>query len=267
MRRDERTFDPSEGEAEIEAIESQWTRIWEAQENIEARLKRVPWREDFRIMWPRIQTLPMGSRLLDGGCGLGEWTIWFSQHGYPTTGIDISRKTIGKLKEMHPGMDFQVGDIRSTGFPDNSFDGYFSLGTFEHFEEGFGPVVQEAFRVLKPGGLLFTSTPFDNLRIAFNAAVLAPYKMSKSGPKRFYQWRMTRSELAQVLVRGGFEVEDVRIIHKRQGLQRMLQHTFGLNPTTTLTRGLAALSSPFVPAVVFGHMIMAIAKKPLKIEA
>lgn len=74
MRRDERAYDESEGQEEIAAIEAQWTRIWEKGGGPKGRINRVPRREEFKIIWPYIQKLPKGSRLLDGGLwawGLG----------------------------------------------------------------------------------------------------------------------------------------------------------------------------------------------------
>lgn len=263
MRRDERTFDPTEGQEEIAAIESQWTRIWEAQGGPQGRADSIKRREEFKIMWPYVQQMPKGSRLLDGGCGLGDWVAWFTRAGYPTLGLDISASTIAQLKPLFPGMEFQVGDIRATGLPSESVDGYFSWGTFEHFEEGFGPVVTEAFRVLKPGGRLFMSVPFINVRHALGATLLAPWRGAPNTARtRFYQWRLTRGELADILRRHGFAVEDVKMIHKRSGLQRWLQGAFGLGATATVTKGIAVLLYPFVPKVLIAHMILAIAQKP-----
>ena len=264
MRRDDRAYDASEGTDEISAIEAQWTRIWEAQGGPQGRAERIRRREEFKIMWPYIARLPKGSRLLDGGCGLGDWVLWFTRAGYPTLGLDVSKVTIEKLRAMFPDMEFAVGDIRATGLPAQSMDAYFSWGTFEHFEEGFGPVVTEAFRVLKPGGLLFTSMPFVNLRHALHATFLEPWRLAPQRKQtRFYQWRLTRGELAGILAKHGFAVDDVKIIHKRQGLQRWLQGNFGLAATSVMAKGLAVLLSPFVPKAVIGHMILAIARKPL----
>lgn len=264
MRRDDRVCDESEGSSEIEAIESQWTRIWEDMGGPKGVTDRIFRRDEFKIMWPYIERMPKGSRLLDGGCGMGEWVLHLTQAGYPTRGLDVSKITIGKLREKFPAMDFEVGDIRATGNPANSFEGYFSWGTFEHFEEGFERVVAEAFRVLKPGGLLFVSTPFDNLRHSVRAVLGAAYRLPpQNTPTRFYQWRLTRGELATILARHGFQVDDVKIIHKREGTVRWLQHTFGMQPSHKISRALGAALALVIPSSVVGHMILAIARKPL----
>ena len=263
MRRDERAFDPTEGQDEIAAIATQWTRIWESQGGPQGRAEAIRRREEFKIMWPYVERMPKGSRLLDGGCGMGDWVVWLTRAGYPTLGLDVSASTIAKLKALFPEMEFAVGDIRATGLPAESVDCYFSWGTFEHFEEGFGPVVSEAFRVMKPGGRLFVSVPFVNIRMALRGTLWEPWRVQpRTALTRFYQWRLTRGELANILSSHGFAVEDVKIIHKRSGLQRWLQGNFGIDVNSMLTKGLAILLYPFIPKIVIAHMILAIAQKP-----
>jgi ubiquinone/menaquinone biosynthesis C-methylase UbiE len=262
MRMDFIAAEPEQPE-EIAAIEAQWTRAWQAAGGPQGLADRIPGKEEYRAIAPWLGQLPPGARLLDGGCGLGDWTLHFTRAGLPTLGLDISRATVELLQRKFPEAEFAVGDIRRTGLPDASFDGYFSWGTFEHFQDGLGGCVAEAHRLLKPGGLLFVSVPFDNIRHSLRAILLdAHRRQPETGARRFYQWRLTRAELADALARGGFAVEDVKIIGKRQGLQRLLQHNLRLSPTGLPAKGLAVLLAPIVPAVLVGHMILAIARKP-----
>ena len=73
---------------------------------------------------------------------------------------------------------------------------------------------------------------------------------------------MTRGELARELARVGFAVEDVHVIGKRQGLQRMLQHSLGISPTSLLAKGAAFILAPVVPKMAVGHMVLAVARRP-----
>lgn len=267
MRRDSRPYEPSESESEIDAIEAQWTKKWDElggpNGDLSAIERRIRRREEHAKLAPYVEALPKGARLLDGGCGMGDWTIYYSRQGYPTVGLDVSKKTITTLKQQFPEIEFALADIRDTKLPPESFDLYFSWGTFEHFEEGFGPVVSEAFRLLKPGGRLLISTPFDNLRLAFRSALFEKYSLSPTDARtRFYQWRLTREEMASILTGQGFAVEKIYMIHKRQGLMRSIQNTLGLSAQSIFNRGAAFVLSPFVPAVVFAHMILGVATKP-----
>ncbi len=204
MRREERPCNPDEGATEIDAIEAQWTEMWEYEGGL-GRPERIRKRVELAIMRRYIQALPKGAHFLDGGCGMGDWVLWFTRAGYPTLGLDVSKRTIEKLNDLFPDMEFAVGDIRATGLRDACIDLYYSWGTFEHFEEGFDPVVHEAFRILKPGGLLLASVPFDNLRYALCASRRGPQRLvSEAGPTRFYQWRLSCGELTSILVRDGF---------------------------------------------------------------
>lgn len=250
-------------DSEIAFVETYWTKVWEQEGGPQNRTARIPRKEEYRVMRPWLEQLPRGATLLDGGCGLGDWTVYFTEQGWPTVGLDISRETVAQLHEFFPGQDFRVGDIRATGLPDDSFDGYFSWGTFEHFEAGLGPCIAEAYRVLKPGGLLFTSVPFDNLRHALRAAGDWKRKSApESAPTRFYQWRLTRGEFRHQLAHAGFEVLDIKAIGKRQGVLRSLQHEFGLPYRWTLSKAMSAGLAPFVPPGLVAHMLLAVARKP-----
>ena len=98
----------------------------------------------------------------------------------------------------------------------------------------------------------------DNLRHAMAGALAR----TPAAGARFYQWRLTRAELAAELSRAGFEVLEVAAIHKRQGVLRALHHNLGLPYEWFISRALAAVIAPFVPGVVIAHMILAVAQKP-----
>jgi SAM-dependent methyltransferase len=244
---------------EADFVERYWTRVWQEVGDPRPRLDRVRWQPEYRLLRHALPPPDKSVRILDGGCGTGEWTVHLARKGYSVVGLDLSRETVAALGRLFPEAEFAVCDIRDTGFPAGSFDVYFSWGVFEHFEEGMGRCIGEAMRVLKPGGRLLISVPFHNRRLQWRRRG-QPAASADSGG-RFYQWRLTADELAANLRAGGFEVEDVVPIHTRQGVMRSLHHELGL-PYGQTNRALGALLTPVAPSSIFAHMILAIAQKP-----
>lgn len=246
---------------ETEFVEDYWTQVWEREGRVEGAIERIPRKEEYRIMAPYLSKLARNARILDGGCGLGDWVLALSRMGYQVSGMDLSRRTVKELQRRFPGESFIAGDIRSSGFSPDSFDIYFSWGVFEHFESGPQVCLREAWRILKPGGILFFSVPLDNLRHALSGSLAKPNTVG-AGNSRFYQYRFTRAELAREVHMAGFDVLSVYPIHKRQGALRSLHHDFGMRYEWFVTKALAAILSPLIPSWVIAHMVLVVACKP-----
>jgi len=246
-------------------VEDYWTKVWERIGERAKRTDEVVTTEEYKIMAPYLAQLPAGAAILDGGCGLGEFVVHLHAQGFAPVGVDLSRKTVALLRKKFPDVSFVDGDIRHLDFPDGSFDVYFSWGVFEHFEAGPGDCIREAYRMLKPGGLLFITVPFDNFRQTLRGAMERP--KAPTGGSRFYQWRFTRAELARELALCGFEVEKLQPISKREGVSRSLHHDFGMPFEWTATKVLRRILTPIVPAGMVAHMLMAMAQKPSTAQA
>jgi len=245
------------GIAETEHIARHWTAVWD-------KLRASGWTphairndEKYRRMAPYLRKLPRSARVLDGGCGLGQWVLTLDDDGFETTGLDLSKETISFLAERFPGRRFAVGDIRELPFEDNSFDAYLSWGTFEHFEHGMEMPIAEACRILKPGGLLFITAPFQNLRHIIRGAP----RMPPGSDARFYQWRFTRRELQQELTLRGFTVLSIIPVSKAEGASRMVEHDFHLSRKSFAGKVLTKLLLAFAPRAWVGHMLFAVAMK------
>ncbi len=216
-------------------------------------------REEWRHLEKYLRTLERPVRVLDGGCGLGEWAAVLHGQGFNVAAVDIAADLLARVEgEYHLGR-FSCSDIRTICFRTGAFDCYFSWGAFEHFEEGLGTSVSEARRVLRPGGGLLVSVPFQNWRHQIRGA----FASRRSGSGRdlvFYQWRLTKCELRRELESEGFRVTEIRTMAKEHGIHRILQNLLGQRlalwvPVKILRR----LLSYCVPGRLVAHMILAVA--------
>ncbi len=264
------------GLEEIALIEQFWTARWgDARLNCVGNgCRYLAHRDEYCAMKPYLDRLPAGARLLDAGCGMGDWTVFLAEQGFNVVGLDISQAVIAALRSQFPRLAFERGDIRRMDFPAGHFDACFSWGVCEHFEEGLQPCIAETWRVLKPGGYLFVSVPFHNLRHILHglrrweawdadlASGLKDANYLSRPPVRFYQWRLTRAELARELVIGGFDVLVTAPIHRVHGLERTLVGDLRLRPGTLSYRLAMRALRILAPASLVAHMVMAVAQKP-----
>lgn len=97
-------------------------------------------------------------RLLDVACGLGASTRDLLKYYEPenVTGINISSPQLKQARKNAPGVTFLAMDATKLRFGDDSFDNVICVEAAFHFDtrERF---LSEAYRVLKPGGMLVTS--------------------------------------------------------------------------------------------------------------
>lgn len=253
---------------ETSFVERHWTEVWK-DHNSPPDLSALERREEYTIIRPFLSTVPTGSRIPDAGCGLGEWTVFFASRGFDAVGLDLSAEVVAKLTGWFPTHQFVRGDIRHTGFDTASFDACFSWGAFEHFENGLGDCLEEARRIVRPGGWLFISVPFDNWRhVLRDARRLERWDQEfdrqhgYQQAQRFYQWRFTRPELQRELELHGFRTELVTPISKLQGVGRWLQWDFPVvRPNTRAYFVLRRALSAIMPASYISHMLLAVARR------
>jgi SAM-dependent methyltransferase len=109
--------------------------------------------------------------VLDLGCGNGAFTGLLSEHGYAVEGIDGSGSGLQLATQSYPHIAFHQQDL-SAELPlrfRERFDAVVSVEVIEHL---LLPrlLIDNAWRALKPGGLLILTTPYHgywkNLAIA-----------------------------------------------------------------------------------------------------
>lgn len=102
--------------------------------------------------------------VLDIGCGAGGKSLYYLSLGANSvTGIDVVAKYKEEAYALQnelglTGFKFYVEDASKMSFPDNSFDTVIMNDAMEHVAKP-AEVLNEVYRVLKPGGKLYVNFP------------------------------------------------------------------------------------------------------------
>lgn len=148
-----------------------------------------------------------GSIIYDMGCGSGVFTHYIAK-AYPKSkviGLDISTGCISKAKKDYPKIDFRVGDVEATKIKSSSVDVVCYTGIFHHFAD-FSRVANEAYRILKPGGRIFSYDPnFFNPPFWLYRSKSSPFYSSVGVTEN--ERLLKTSEIITILKNEGFEIK------------------------------------------------------------
>jgi|SRR3989344_4637525 len=113
-----------------------------------------------------VAEIKKGEKVLDAGCGVGGSSLWLAQNrGAYVVGITLSLKQLHKAEELtlkngfQDKTEFYVRDFLKTEFPDNSFDIVWAMESV-CYAETKRKFLEEAYRVLRPGGRVVVSDGF-----------------------------------------------------------------------------------------------------------
>jgi tellurite methyltransferase len=106
--------------------------------------------------------LPM--RILDAGCGTGRNLVYFLREGFDVCGVDLSTEAVARVRSLArslaahlPEENFRLEPVETMSFSRASFDAVISSAVlhFARDEAHWRAMVEEMWRVLKPGGIFF----------------------------------------------------------------------------------------------------------------
>ena len=104
-----------------------------------------------------------GDRVLDAGCGVGNWSIALASYFRKVTALEFNPDRLACTRMVaeasHVDIDAVQGSIEDLPFADGFFDGVFCNGVI--FLTDWRKSLSELDRVLKPGGTVYVS--FDGL--------------------------------------------------------------------------------------------------------
>lgn len=102
----------------------------------------------------------LNAPVLDLGCGRGEWLELLGEHGVEAYGVDTNERFVEENRERRLDVRYEDALEHLRGLPGSSLAAVTAFHVIEHLAlEVFLDIVDEALRVLQPGGLLLFETP------------------------------------------------------------------------------------------------------------
>ena len=91
------------------------------------------------------------ARLLDAGCGTGNYALALSEKGFRVTGLDISKDMLAQAQELPSNVNLILGDAEQLCLINDSMDLVYYLTSLE-FINDIEKTLKETKRAIKPGG-------------------------------------------------------------------------------------------------------------------
>jgi ubiquinone/menaquinone biosynthesis C-methylase UbiE len=143
-----------------------------------------------------------GLRILDAGCGTGNFTLELAARGAEVVGVDhaaaMLRRAQAKTRQPQARITWILGNLAPLPFASQSFDGALVILALD-FIEARAPVMQELSRVVRPGGFLVAAALNRHSLFTLKRKVRAWFKPSLWGGVDF----LRAADLAHLLKQTG----------------------------------------------------------------
>lgn len=159
-----------------------------------------------------VAMLPPYGRVLDLGCGPGQYSRYFASQGYDVEAVDNSPAMIEELHRRGASTKVTTRclDMRQLDYKGN-FVGVFALASLIHLRQEDLPAVLASIRAaLVPGGAFLANFAISDQGLRFERLTATDY--AQSG--RFFQHYKTIDIPRRMLEEAGFRIDriDIRIV-------------------------------------------------------
>lgn len=149
--------------------------------------------------------------ILDVGTSGGNFMEVALSYGWQAKGLEPFPDDVKVCRDK--GLDVMQGLAEELPYPDQSFDVVHTSHVFEHLEDPL-QAAREAYRVLKPGGLLFIEVPnqLDNFGFHRDMLFRSVSQRKRDIASIHHLWFFGRSTLRELYKRADFT--NIRIMNK-----------------------------------------------------
>ncbi|WP_210415451.1 class I SAM-dependent methyltransferase [Agromyces laixinhei] len=138
-------------------------------------------------------------RVIDAGCGPGQWTNFLTELGLTASGVDLVREFIERARREYPGVPFEVGDLDNLDCETETVGGVLSWYSLIHHDPGtIRQPLREFRRALSPRGTLLIGF--------FEGAVVERFDHAVTPA---YRWPV--GDLSDELLAAGFDVVESHV--------------------------------------------------------
>jgi len=154
-----------------------------------------------------------GERVLDLGCGAGEFSAALARAGAQPVGVDVAAEALRRAAQRLPGLDLRLWrEGEPLPLDDSSVDTVWAGEVIEHIVD-IAPWLSEVRRVMRPRGTLLLTTPHHGplivLRLGLSPRRFDAHFEPRSDHVRFFSPRTLRALLHDL----GFDVAELRVRH------------------------------------------------------
>lgn len=210
----------------------------------------------FRRVFSHTPRYTKGGKILDVGCGRGDFLKSLKDLGWNVYGIDISENAVNAAKSSGLGNIFLFGDLRDAQFNNEMFDCVSFRHSLEHL---FNPTetLTEAFRILKGGGTVLISVPnFGSLQ----SRIFGKYWFGVDAPRHLYHF--SRPVIVRILEHTGFHVNEVTHTQVLAGIPASIKLRLGIPYDSLQWFDKLLISVCCVSFLGIGDSMTIIARKP-----
>jgi len=158
-----------------------------------------------------IKKLKPQATVLDVGCGGGQDSKFFVEHGFKVLGIDVSKEMIKLARQFAPQGEFKVIDfIKMPSTP--KYDAIWCCRVFHHVSIKEQKKFLSKLRTLtKPGGYLYLTSVVSETK--------NDYEAYDSGSDKLLKKRLQAKTFKKIIGASGFEIKKFKYWVGKKGME------------------------------------------------